>query len=334
MPSIRKHLNYFLEGPCLPWNQNPIIVAGNGTSGDSTSMLSYPWDLSIDSNFNLYINDAGNDRIIMFPSGSLVGIPLTSGSGSGVSQVSSPQGSLIDTYGDLYISDTENYRIMKYANIASASQSPPIIGQVVVAASFGSNYNQMGDAADVAVDSLGNIFVSDSMYNRVMKWAPGATTGTLAAGIGDGTAGNGTNGLSCPSGIYIDQNMALYIADYCNDRIQKWISGSSAGTTVAGGNGQLNNPTDVIVDSYGTFYVLNSEGLYRFYPGSTSGTIVISFSTENYGFKFDSVGNVYVADVLNSVINKYTVNSASCGTYMPCYEIYSIKANISLIFLS
>jgi len=51
LSSIRKRWNYFLDGPCLPWNQNRIIVAGNGTTGDddSISMLNEPWDLSIDS---------------------------------------------------------------------------------------------------------------------------------------------------------------------------------------------------------------------------------------------------------------------------------------------
>ncbi|CAF4509239.1 unnamed protein product, partial [Rotaria magnacalcarata] len=66
-----------------------------------------------------------------------------------------------------------------------------------------------------------------------------STNGTLVAGIGNGTAGNGTNQLSCPLGIYVDQSMALYIADSRNGRIQKWLSGASTGTTVGGANGQI-----------------------------------------------------------------------------------------------
>jgi len=332
LSSIRKRWNYFLDGPCLPWNQNRIIVAGNGTTGDddSISMLNEPWDLSIDSNFNLYISDTTNSRIIMFPSGSLVGIPLTSGSGSNLSQVVHPRGSVIDTYGNLYVADAGNYRIMKYANITSASQSPPIIGEVVVNADFGTGYDKMGNDADVAVDSLGNIFVSDSNH-RVLKWAPGATNGTLVAGRGDGYWGDGADELRNPIAIYVDQNMTLYIADSDNNRIQKWISGSSEGTTV----GQLYHPTDVVVDSNGTIYAWSSAKLYRFYPGSTSGTIVISsYTARSYGFKFDSVGNVYVATYWDNTIDKYTVNNASCSTYMPHYELYSAKANIYLIFLS
>ncbi|CAM4922448.1 unnamed protein product [Rotaria socialis] len=277
-----------MNSSCLVWNQNPITVAGNGTAGNSTRSFNGPWDLSIDTNLNLYVSDGGNNRIIKFSSGNLVGIPLISGVGKGLSQVSNPSGSIMDANGNLYISDMLNNRIMKYANISSASQS--VIGQVVAGGSFGSNYNQQQTSWGVAVDALGNVFVSDCGNNRVMKWAPRSTNGTLVAGIGNGTAGNGTNQLSYPLGIYVDQRMALYIADAFNGRIQKWLSGASTGTTVGGANGQLRFPTDVSVDNYGTIYALSGGGLYRFYPGSTSGTIIISSYTESFGFKFDSVG--------------------------------------------
>ncbi|CAF4443712.1 unnamed protein product, partial [Rotaria magnacalcarata] len=213
---------------------------------------------------------------------------------------------------------------MKYVNISSAS--PFIIGQVVAGGSFGSNYNQQQTSWGVAVDALGNVFVSDYGNNRVMKWTLRSTNGTLVAGIGNGTAGNGTNQHSCPLGIYVDQSMALYIADACNGRIQKWLSGASTGTTVGGANGQIGFPTDVSVDNYGTIYAWSGGGLYRFYPGSTWGTIVISSYAVSFGFKFDSVGNAYISDYGSNVISKYTVNSTSCGTRMASIQITSSKS--------
>ncbi|CAF4627240.1 unnamed protein product, partial [Rotaria magnacalcarata] len=53
---------------------------------------------------------------------------------------------------------------MKYVNISSAS--PFIIGQVVAGGSIGSNYNQQQTSWGVAVDALGNVFVSDYGNNR------------------------------------------------------------------------------------------------------------------------------------------------------------------------
>jgi hypothetical protein len=304
-----KLLNYLLATSCFLWNQNPGIVAGNGSAGSSTSQLNGPWDFSIDSKFNLYVSDGYNNRIIKFSSGSLIGIPLTSGPGNGFSQVSNPSASFIDIYGNLYVSDMSNYRVMKYTNISLASASPPIIGQVVAGGSSGSNYNQIGFSWGVAVDVNSNVFVSDYVNSRVMKWTPGSVTGILVAGIGNGTSGNSSSQLSCPLGIYLDQNSALYIADACNYRIQKWLSGSSTGTTV----GQLGYPTDVSVDTYGTVYALSGGGLYRFYPGSTLGTLIITNYQYGFGFKFDSIGNAYLADYGANEIKKYNLTNAGCG---------------------
>jgi len=272
--------------------------------------LDEPLDLSIDSNFNLYVSDSLNNRIIKFSNGSLIGIPLTSGVGNGLSQVSRPSGSFIDTYGNLYVSDTYNYRVMKYSNISLVSASPPIMGEVVAGGSNGSNYNQMGLCFGVAVDVNSNVYVSDAQYNRVMMWPPGSVTGTLVAGIGDGTAGNSSSQLSYPWGIYVDQNLVLYIADFENSRIQKWLSGSSTGTTIA----QLTEPFDVSVDTYGTVYVLLADiGLYRLYAGSTLGALVVTNTADGYGFKFDSIGNVYLANP-GATILKYTLVNVDCST--------------------
>ncbi|CAF3801481.1 unnamed protein product [Rotaria sp. Silwood1] len=193
-----------------------------------------PVYISIDSAFNLYINDYNNNRIIKYTRGSSVGVPLTNGNGSGLSQVSAPFGSVIDIYGNLYVSDAGNSRIMKYSNISLTSASPPITGQVVAGGSLGSNYSQLYAPWGLAVDASGNVYISDHRNSRVMKWTPGSTTGTLVAGIGNGTVGNGSRELSGPMGIFLDQNLTLYIADFYNDRIQKWPLGSTTGTTVAG----------------------------------------------------------------------------------------------------
>ncbi|CAF5076240.1 unnamed protein product, partial [Rotaria sp. Silwood1] len=62
-------------------------------------------------------------------------------------------------------------------------------------------------------------------------------------------AGNATNQLDHPWGLFIDDDQMMIIADMFNHRIIQWKIGDSQGQVVAGGHGQgtrldqLNVPT-------------------------------------------------------------------------------------------
>ena len=62
----------------------------------------------------------------------------------------------------------------------------------------------------------------------------GATAGSMIAGQANGTQGTTAYDLNLPSGIYIDSNDNVYIADRSNNRIQLWANGKSSGQTLAG----------------------------------------------------------------------------------------------------
>jgi len=67
---------------------------------------------------------------------------------------------------------------------------------------------------------LGQIYVADWDNHRVMRWCKGAKEGTrVVGGNGQGEQSdqfNGHNGLS------FDRQGNLYVADYGNERIQKF----------------------------------------------------------------------------------------------------------------
>ena len=54
---------------------------------------------------------------------------------------------------------------------------------------------------------------------------------TVAAGNGKGSQ---LNQLNCPTGIYVDDDQTIYIADRLNHRIVEWKSGTTSGNVVAG----------------------------------------------------------------------------------------------------
>ncbi|CAF4586670.1 unnamed protein product, partial [Rotaria sp. Silwood1] len=117
------------------------------------------------------------------------------------------------------------------------------------------------------------------------------TTGSTVAGTGV-SGSTETNRLNDPSDIVLDSSNALYIADQSNNRVVKWITGESTGTTVAG---QAN----------GGNLLMSISG--------TNGSALSQLSYPN-GINFDSSSSIlYVADTNNHRIMSYASNS-SIGT--------------------
>jgi hypothetical protein len=52
---------------------NVTGVAGTGSPGNAANKLDKPWGIFVDTSFNLYVADSGNNRIQFFPSGQLEG---------------------------------------------------------------------------------------------------------------------------------------------------------------------------------------------------------------------------------------------------------------------
>ncbi len=96
--------------------------------------------------------------------------------------------------------------------------------------------------------------MTDSDNNRVVKYDPNNGTRTIIAGGNGG--GSAASKLSSPYGSFVDENQTVYVADYGNQRVQKWLAGAASGVTVAGVTGmtgsspmRLANPIAVLVDS-------------------------------------------------------------------------------------
>lgn len=102
--------------------------------------------------------------------------------------------------------------------------------------------------------------------------------------VGTGAAGTTSDKLNYPYNILIDSSNSLYIADYSNNRIQKFTTGNSWGKTIAGQTNGISgsNPTDlsrpsfIIFDSNQNLYVSDTYNhrVQFFLNGSYFGTTV------------------------------------------------------------
>ena len=87
----------------------------------------------------------------------------------------------------------------------------------------------------------------------------GAKEGIVVAG-GQG-AGNGPTQLSNPRAVVVDQLGTVYVADFSNHRVMRWLKGATQGNVVIGGNGQggqanqLNGPIGLSFDRQAILYV-------------------------------------------------------------------------------
>jgi len=142
-----------------------------------------------------------------------------------------------DAQGNIYIADSWNNRVRK----VTPSGAITTIAGTGESGSTGDGGPATSARLDcprgIAVDTQGNIYISDSGNSRIRKIAVGGTITTIAGTdtpgfSGDGAAATGAQ-LSFPRGLAMDSESNLYVADSINYRIRK-INPQGIISTVAG----------------------------------------------------------------------------------------------------
>jgi uncharacterized protein (TIGR03437 family) len=356
---------------------NISTVVGNGQAGYSGDgypalpvdptlpppELNHPYGVAVDKTGNLYIADNGNHAVrIVTTDGNIntfAGNQTFSFGNSGdggkanQGQLNFPTDVAVDSSGNVFIADYGNYLIREvttdgilhtYAGNKTAAFSGD--GGDPTAAALNQPFG-------VAVDSSGNVYISEFGDSRIRKISGGkistiAGNGTFGFG-GDGSAATSAQ-LNVPHGLCVDSGGNVYVADFGNNRIRK-IAGSNIST--AAGNGllsysgdggsamqaQMSQPTSVAVDAAGNIYVadtlnhavrqITAKGVISTFAGTGAPGFTGDGSAANkaqlnapQGVAVDAAGNVYIADTGNYRVRVVGTNgniSTFAGNGSPGY---------------
>jgi sugar lactone lactonase YvrE len=311
-----------------------------------------PWGVAVDSAGSLYIADAGNNRIRKVSNG-VVTTAAGNGeeygfigdNGSAISaELNYPSGVAVDAAGNIYIADTSNNRIRKVSNgVITTVAGSETVGFIGHRGDGGpATAATLNQPSGVALDSAANLYIADTVNQRIRKVSNGVIT-TVA---GNGALGfSGDNGpatsatLDYPEGIAVDSAGNLYIADDLNNRIRKVANGvitTVVGTGTGGFSGdngsatsaELYGPFGVAVDSTGNLYIADtanerirkvSNGVITTVAGNGAlgfggdgGPATSAYLNQPLGVTVDSSGNVYIADTYNDRVRILT-NGPFCS---------------------
>ena len=305
MSSLRPLLDVSYNRPkfaaCATWNQNAVTFAENNTIGQTAA------GIFVNTNNTVYATTLSASSVLIWPEGSAYPTGSINGdlnSSHGVFVTTSGDiyadngaykmrvdvwtmnaanstpglyvhemcgGLFVDVYDSLYCALTYSHRVLKKTLASNPNTS-------VLVAGTGTN----GSTLDMLTLPYGifvvidlSLFVADYGNDRIQLFQSSQSDGTTVAGNG---APN-TISLSRPTGVIVDADGYLFIADQLNHRIVG--SGPSGFRCIAACTGT------------------NGAAANQFhYP---------------YDLGFDSHGNLYVTDAGNSRIQKFTLARNICG---------------------
>jgi hypothetical protein len=206
-----------------------------------------------------------------------------------------PGGTAVDAKGDVFIADSGDNVIREVtpAGVISRIAGTGIAGLGIAGPlGFPAKLSSLDHPQNVAVNAAGDAFIADTYNNRVVKVTP---QGQVVAVAGDGVAGYSGDGrlaafaeLNSPTGVAVDSDGNLYIADSANNVIRRVDAKTGIITTVAG---------DYAADKA-------NNGLGGF--SGDDGPATSAQLDDPQGVAVDGAGDLFIADTFNNAIREVT----------------------------
>ncbi|MGA2557724.1 MAG: NHL repeat-containing protein [Verrucomicrobiota bacterium] len=255
-------------------------------------------------------------------------------------QFYSPTGVAVDGGGNVYVADQNNNLIRKISPLGTNWIVRTIAGGGQGSRDGTNGSAQFSNPTGIAVDISGNLYVADQYNSDIRRIALSGTNWvvtTIAGSAGLSGSQNGTNGdarFSNPSGIAVDGEGNLLVADEMNNAIRKitlsgtnWVVSTLAGGTEGDQDGtnlaaRFFGPSGVAVDTSGRVFVADqfNNTIRLMTPVGTNWRVTtiagqsVSGLSNGVGTNacfdaplsvaVDASNNVYVADLFNNAIRR------------------------------
>ncbi|HLF86329.1 MAG TPA: hypothetical protein VI584_04540, partial [Nitrospiria bacterium] len=200
----------------------------------------------------------------------------------------------------------------------------------------------LSEPSGIAIDSNGDIFIADLMNHKIRKVDAATGLITTVAGSGNGSF-SGDNGpaiyagLAGPSGVAVDKEGNLFIADTFNNRIRMIDKDTGFISTIAGNDNafrigdkessekSLSRPYAIAIDSKGDIYITDSDNhMIRKLDRKTGDIVTIAGNGKTglspddtlakeaslnypFGIAIDQADNIYIADTFNHTVRKVII---------------------------
>jgi trimeric autotransporter adhesin len=323
------------------------IAGGVGGPARATQVALWPTNVSFSAG-HLYISDISSNvtlgstvrsvnaatDALTTPAGTGARRPLGDGGPADRASLFEALAVVADSSGNLLIADSDHARIrMVAAKTGTFYGQTVTAGDIYTVAGGGTDglgdggpatRAELSDPSGAAVDASGNLLIADTEDNRIRVvathtgtfYGQAMTAGDIYTVAGNGTAGFSGDGgpatqakLDFPTGVAVDANGNLLIADAFNERIR------------------------VVAATTGTFYgqAMTAGHIYTVAGNGTAGfsgdggpATSAELNVPN-GVAVDAAGNLVIADTSN---NRVRVVAAHTGTFygqaMTAGDIYTV----------
>jgi len=316
-----------------------LDLVHNGINNPTAAALQAPSGVAIDSSSSpnrLYVADGGNNRVLgwsnaaAFFTGSSAnivigqpdplsvncndGVAVGDSNGTGADSLCGPVDVTVDSTGRLYVADAGNNRVLEYDNPFGAGSpfglsAGRVFGQggtfTTTSCNLGTSTitaSTMCSPEGLALDTAGDLFVSDQGNNRVLEFNHGDSIAddvfgqrrSFTTGLCNGGSNPDANTLCTPRGPAVDPSGDLFVADMSNSRVLEFKQ-PLATLNVSTGVGDTTADLVFGQGASGTSFTTQVCASSAASPVPSATGIC-----QPVGISLDSFGNLLVADAVNN----------------------------------